>query len=101
MKHTRIVSATLRLAMQTGLFMIALIAGLGLTPGWQLTSAAQGCQQEGACFVFESQGYITSPSNGQTTIAFRVTNKCRNSASYVAIGIGGFTRVGPADGSSY
>jgi sugar lactone lactonase YvrE len=89
MKHTRI------------LFLIALVAGLGLMPGWQSTSAAQGCQQEGSCFVFESQGYITNPSNGQTTIAFRVTNKCRNPASYVAIGTGGFTRVAPADGSSY
>ena len=50
---------------------------------------------------FESQGYITDPSTGQTTIAFRVTNKCRNPVSYVAIGTGGFTRVAPADGSSY
>src|SRR6478736_2065549 len=89
MKHTRI------------LFLIALVAGLGLLPGWELTSAAQTCQQEGACFAFESQGYITDPSTGQTTIAFRVTNKCRNPASYVAIGTGGFTRVAPADGSSY
>jgi len=64
MKHTRILPAMLRSAMQTGLFLIALIAGLGLTPGWQSTSAAQGCQQEGSCFVFESQGYITNPSNG-------------------------------------
>src|SRR5258708_450149 len=89
MKHTRI------------LFLIALVAGLGLMPGWELTSGAQTCQQEGACFAFESQGYITDPSTGQTTIAFRVTNKCRNPVSYVAIGTGGFTRVAPADGSSY
>jgi sugar lactone lactonase YvrE len=89
MKHTRI------------LFLIALVAGLGLTPGWELTSAAQTCQQEGACFVFESQGYITDPSTGQTTIAFRVTNKCRNPVAYVAIGTGGFTRVAPGDGSVY
>src|SRR5436190_116864 len=89
MKHTLI------------LFLIALVAGLGLAPGWELTSAAQTCQQEGACFAFESQGYITDPSTGQTTIAFRVTNKCRNPVSYVAIGTGGFTRVAPADGSSY
>ena len=89
MKHTRI------------LFLIALVAGLGLMPGWELTSAAQTCQQEGACFVFESQGYITDPTTGQTTIAFRVTNKCRNPVAYVAIGTGGFTRVAPADGSSY
>ena len=101
MKHTRILPAMLRSAMQTGLFLIALIAGLGLMPGWQSTSAAQGCQQEGACFVFESQGYITDPGNGQTTIAFRVTNKCRSLVSYVAIGTGGFTRVAPADGSVY
>jgi len=89
MKHTRI------------LFLIALVAGLGLMPGWELTSGAQTCQQEGGCFVFESQGYITDPSTGQTTIAFRVTNKCRNPVAYVAIGTGGFTRVAPADGSSY
>jgi virginiamycin B lyase len=89
MKHTRI------------LFLIALVAGLGLTPGRELTSAAQSCQQEGGCFVFESKGYITDPSTGQTTIAFRVTNKCRNPVSYVAIGTSGFTRVAPADGSVY
>ena len=89
MKHTQI------------LFLIALVAGLGLMPGWQSTSAAQGCQQEGGCFAFESQGYVTNPGNGQTTVAFRVTNKCRNPASYVAIGTSGFSRVAPADGSSY
>src|SRR5437763_16230321 len=89
MKHTRI------------LFLIALVAGLGLAPGWELTSAAQGCQQEGACFVFESQGYITDPATGQTTIAFRVTNKCRSLVSYVSIGTCGFTRVAPADRGSY
>jgi streptogramin lyase len=89
MKHTR------------SLLLIALVAGLGLMPGWELTSAAQTCRQEGACFAFESQGYITDPSTGQTTIAFRVTNKCRNPVSYVAIGTGGFTRVAPADRSSY
>src|SRR5436190_18276537 len=89
MKHTRI------------LLLIALVAGLGLTPGWELTSAAQTCQQEGACFAFESQGYITDPGTGQTTIAFRVTNKCKNPVGYVAIGTGGFTRVAPTDGSSY
>src|SRR5437773_4342436 len=88
MKHTRI------------LFLIALVAGLGLTPGWELTGAAQTCKQEGACFVFESQGYITDASTGQTTIAFRVTNSCRNPVAYVAIGTGGFTRVAPGDGSS-
>ena len=89
MKHTRI------------LFLIALVAGLGLTPGWELTGAAQTCKQEGACFVFESQGYITDASTGQTTIAFRVTNSCRNPVAYVAIGTGGFTRVAPGDGSVY
>ena len=89
MKHTRILS------------LIALVAGMGLMPGWELTSGAQTCQQEGACFVFESQGYITDPSTGQTSIAFRVTNKCRNPVSYVAIGTAGFTRVAPADGSVY
>jgi len=101
MKHTQILPAMLRSAMQTGFFLIALIAGLGLTPGWELKSTAQGCQQAGACFVFESQGYRTDPSTGQTTIAFRVTNKCRSLVSYVAIGTGGFTRVAPADRSSY
>jgi virginiamycin B lyase len=89
MKHTQIILLT------------ALVAGLGLMPGWELTSAAQTCQQEGACFAFESQGYVTDPGTGQTTIAFRVTNKCRNQATYVAIGTGGFTRVTPADGSLY
>src|SRR5436189_3932695 len=89
MKHTLI------------LFLIALVAGLGLMPGWELTSGAETCQQEGACFAFESQGYITDPTTGQTTMAFRVTNKCRSLVSYVAIGTGGFTRVVPADRSSY
>ena len=101
MKHTRILPLTLRSAMQAGLFLIALVTGLGLMPGWELTSGAQSCQQEGACFVFESQGYITDASTGQTTMAFRVTNKCRNLVSYVAIGTAGFTRVAPADRSSY
>jgi len=101
MKHTRILPGTLCSAMQAGLFLIALVTGLGLMPGSQSTSAAQGCQQEGACFVFESQGYITDPATGQTTIAFRVTNKCRSLVSYVALGTGGFTRVAPADRSSY
>jgi len=77
MKHTRI------------LFLIALVAGLGLAPGWELTSAAQTCQQEGACFVFESQGYITDPTTGHTTIAFRLTNQSSNPLAYVAIGTGG------------
>lgn len=89
MKYTRI------------LFLIALIAALGLMPGWQSTSAAQGCQQEGGCFVFQSLGYITDVTTGQTTIAFRVINKCKNPASYVAFGTSGFNRVAPADGSSY
>ena len=44
MKHTRI------------LFLIALVAGLGLMPGWELTSGAQTCQQEGACFVIRVSG---------------------------------------------
>ena len=101
MKHTRLLPATLRSPMQAGLFLIALFAGLGLMPGWELSSAAQGCQQTGACFIFESQGYIINPGNGQTTIAFRVTNKCKGLVSYVAIGTGGFTRVAPADRSSY
>jgi hypothetical protein len=100
MKQTRILPAMARPTRQL-LVLIALIAGLGLMPGWQSSSAAQGCQQEGACFVFESQGYITDPATGQTTIAFRVTNKCRSLVSYVAIGTSGFTRVAPADGSSY
>ena len=47
MKHTRI------------LFLIALVAGLGLMPGWESTSAAQSCQQEGACFA--SSLRATSP----------------------------------------
>ncbi|MFL6553135.1 MAG: hypothetical protein ACJ8LV_07190, partial [Chthoniobacterales bacterium] len=47
MKHTRILPLTLRSAMQAGLFLIALVTGLGLMPGWQSTSAAQGCQQGG------------------------------------------------------
>ena len=101
MKQTRILRSMLRSAMQAALFLIALVAGLGVMPGSEFTSAAQTCQQEGACFVFESQGYVTDPATGQTTIAFRVTNKCRSLVSYVAIGTGGFTRVAPADGSSY
>src|SRR6266481_5512178 len=56
---------------------------------------------EGGCFVIESQGYITDPGTGQTTITFRVTNKCMNAVGYVAIGTDGFTRVAPANGSVY
>jgi len=41
-------------------------------------------------------------SNGtQTTINFKVTNNCRSTTRYVAIGTSTFTRVAPADGSIY
>jgi streptogramin lyase len=89
MKHTQI------------LFLVALVVALGLMPNWQWTSAAQTCQQEGACFAVESQGYITDPGTGQTTVTFRVTNKCRNAVGYVAIGTDGFSRLAPSNGSVY
>ena len=34
--------------LRSAFILIALVAGLGLMPGWELTSAAQTCQQEGA-----------------------------------------------------
>lgn len=58
------------------------------------------CKLEGKCFVFEYLGYSTD-INGKTTITFRVTNKCSQSLSYVAIGTDGFTRVAPADSGTY
>src|SRR4030095_7559372 len=56
------------------------------TPTFTPTPSDQTCKQEGACFVFEYLGYVTDSVSGQSTISFRVTNKCRNAVSYVAIG---------------
>jgi hypothetical protein len=58
------------------------------------------CKQEGRCFVFEYLGYSTD-ANNQTTFAFRVTNKCKGSVGWVAVGTDGFTRIAPGDGSAY
>lgn len=52
------------------------------------------------CFVFEYLGYNTA-ANGQTTITFNVTNKCKNAVRMVAIGTDSFTRISPPDGSVY
>jgi hypothetical protein len=65
------------------------------------TPSGETCKQEGACFVFEYLGYVTDNISGQTTITFRVTNKCRNAVSYVAIGTDNFTRIAPTNGSVY
>jgi len=46
-------------------------------------------------------GYVTDSSTGQTTITFRVTNKCKQSVSYVAFGTDSFTRFAPISGSAY
>jgi len=46
-------------------------------------------------------GYVTDSISGQTTISFRVTNKCRNAVSYVAIGTDSFTSIAPTNGSVY
>jgi hypothetical protein len=45
--------------------------------------------------------YVTDSISGQTTISFRVTNKCRNAVSYVAIGTDNMTAIAPASGSVY
>ncbi len=58
------------------------------------------CEQEGQCFVFEYLGHNTGPT-GETTITFKVTNKCKNAVRMVAIGTDSFTRIAPADGSIY
>jgi hypothetical protein len=55
--------------------------------------------QQGACFVVQYLGYLINGT--QTTVAFKVTNNCRNGAQYVAIGTAAFTRMAPADGSVY
>ena len=65
------------------------------------TPSSETCTQEGACFVFEYLGYVTDSISGQTTISFRVTNKCRNTVSYVAIGTDNITVVAPTNGSVY
>jgi hypothetical protein len=39
--------------------------------------------------------------NGQTTVSYAVTNKCKNTAHYVAIGTHPFTRLLPTDGAVY
>jgi len=44
---------------------------------------------------------VTDANTGETTIAFRVTNKCSNAVGYVAIGTDGFTRLAPARDSVY
>jgi hypothetical protein len=40
-------------------------------------------------------------NSGQATISFVVTNKCKNSVGYVAVGTNGLTRIGPANGAVY
>ena len=50
--------------------------------------------------MFEYLGYSTG-TTGQTTISFRVANKCKNSVGYVALGTSGFTRIAPANGAAY
>jgi hypothetical protein len=59
------------------------------------------CTQEGECFVLEYLGFVTDVNSGQTTISFRVTNKCKYATGYIAIGTDAFTRIAPADGSTY
>ena len=59
------------------------------------------CAQEGECFVFEYLGFVTDGTSGQTTVTFRVTNKCKNATGYVAIGTNAFTRIAPANGGIY
>jgi len=71
------------------------------TPTNTPTPSSETCQQEGACFVFEYLGYVTDSISGQTTISFRVTNKCRNAVSYVALGTDNVTALAPANGSAY
>jgi hypothetical protein len=44
---------------------------------------------------------VTDSISGQTTISFRVTNKCKNAVSYVAIGTEGLTGIAPTNGSTY
>jgi hypothetical protein len=65
-----------------------------------LGSSVPRSPNESSLFVFEYLGYTTKTS-GQTTIAFRVTNKCKNAISYAAIGTGSLTRIAPADKSIY
>jgi hypothetical protein len=59
------------------------------------------CPQEGECFVLEYLGFVTDVNSGQTAISFRVTNKCKYATGYIAIGTDAFTRIAPADGSTY
>jgi len=44
---------------------------------------------------------VTDGLSGQTTLSFRVTNKCRNAVSYVAIGTDNLTAIAPANGGVY
>jgi hypothetical protein len=67
------------------------------TPTPTATPAASSCR--GECFEFTFLGYITN--DGRTTITFRVINRCKYNVSYVAIGTAGWTRLAPANGSTY
>ena len=49
--------------------------------------------------MFDYLGY--SAVGTQTTLSFKVTNKCKNGVGYVALGTNGFTRVAPPNGGSY
>jgi hypothetical protein len=51
--------------------------------------------------VFEYLGSVTDGISGQTTITFRVTNKCKETVSFVAIGTHGFPPIAPLNGSVY
>ena len=71
-----------------------------LTPTATPTSTPTSqCTLQGDCSVFEFVRAITNGS--QTTITFRVKNKCQCDTGYIALGTDGWTRVSPAHGSIY
>jgi hypothetical protein len=51
--------------------------------------------------VVDYLGYVTDSVSSQTTITYRVTNKSKQTVNYIAIGTDIFTRVAPANGSTY
>lgn len=58
------------------------------------------CAQTLNCFRVEFLGYIIHP-DGSVEMSVRVTNLCQQSVGYVALGTNGWSRISPADGSTY
>jgi hypothetical protein len=79
--------------------------GAALAPGdsalpspMPAATPSSSCVQSQVCFTFEALGHVGS-DDGTTTITFRVTNRCPQGTSYVAIGTNDWPRVAPPPNS--